>query len=173
MYHQCLIHLHLTNSEKILCIYPISRTPCSCTYFTFYHNLLLHQVNKENYSYLVFNSLKNQEWNNINWVSRKCKQGTSQKMWVMTETTGYLNSHPKFLCNVGALHLQYTRLVYLSDLSVKEDILKGCSSLSWQCLTVTFFCVLLVQLGQHIVSTRSKDFFFLPILCGLLLPQRK
>ena len=85
----------------------------------FLSHCFLRQENKENYNcnYLVFNSLRDQEGNNMNWVSRKCEQATSKKMWEMTGTAGCLDSHPKFLCNIGAsifglqdLHIWHTIL---------------------------------------------------------------
>ena len=67
--------------------------------------------------------------------------------------------------------LGHTSLAYrptISDrLSYDTRVLKDCPILLERGLAVTFFCVLLVQLGQHTVSSQGKG-IFLP--SGLLLP---
>lgn len=68
----------------------------------------------------------------------------------MTETSGCLNSHPRFLINIGA---SIFGLEYLTNISVKQEFLKDCRTLFWQSLEVIFFCVLHVQFGWHTVNS--------------------
>ena len=57
-------------------------------------------------------------------------------------------------------------LEYLTDFSVKEEFLKAFTTMSWKSSAVIFFCVLLVQFGQH-NSQQSRQGQFLAQMASI------
>ena len=102
-----------------------------------------------------------QEGNNSNWVSRMYKQVTSKKMWEMTETASCLNSHPKFLCNVGAsifsLQAQYFRHTFLWS-RIFWRAVPPCLENVWQSFYFVSCCPIRTAYCQQL----RQGHFFLP-----------
>ena len=81
---------------------------------------------------------------------------------VRNDRNSYLpRPSPKVSLQHWGIYLSPIGLAYPKNFSVKQDILKGCPFFSWQCLAVIFFCILLIQLGQHTVSSKGKNSWLL------------
>lgn len=104
------------------------------------------------------NPSETQERENFAWVNRNCKASNFQnyKNIETTETSGCLDSHPRFTWNIGGIHLLTTGRPRMSDGLFCEV---GISKKWLWSLEVYFFCVLLLLIEQHTVSSRGKGSF--------------